>query len=162
MANDERNHVRISTASRMFLVTLARTIDAHTLADPPYGHTVSFREIFDLVLIHHGHLPPADNERVNQHLKHLREILATREPATLAAGPVPRPIRPDMRVRRDSTALVEHASVIRALRRLVYTDKIVELSAAYRYCEIVGIPTAALSPDDGSGGQGVSAGLRPE
>ncbi|MFA5860673.1 MAG: hypothetical protein WDA16_03165 [Candidatus Thermoplasmatota archaeon] len=165
MTNDERDHVRISTASRIFLVTLARTIDARTLADTPYGHTVSFRKILDLVLIHHGHLPALDNERVKERLTHLREILATREPASLATGPVPRPIRPNARsLRRDDTALIEHASLIRALRRLVYTDKILELPAAYRYCEIVGIPTAALSPEgsDGSSGQGVPTGLRPE
>src|SRR5687767_14940138 len=112
MSNDERDHVRISTASRIFLVTLARTIDARAFADTPYGHTVSFREIFDLLLIHHGHLPAADDDRVYQHLTHLRQILATREPASLATGPIPRPIRPNMRVRRDSTALVEHASLI--------------------------------------------------
>lgn len=148
MTSDERDHVRISTASRVFLVTLARTIDARTLADTRHGHTMSFREIFDLVLIHHGHLPAVDNERVNRRLAHLREILTTSEPASLATGPVPRPIRPTMRQpRRDDTALVEHASLIRALRRLVYTDKILELAAAYRYCEILGIPAAALTTD---------------
>lgn len=155
MMPNERDHVRISTASRVFLVTLARTIDARMIADTPYGHTVSFREIFDLVLIHHGHLPPANNERVERHLTHLREILATQEPPSLGAGPVPRPIRRNMRTRHDTTALVEHATLVRAIRRLVFTDKILELPAAYRYCELVGIPPSAIDPEtsDGQGAQ---------
>lgn len=52
-------------------------------------------------------------------------------PASLATGPVPRPVRPNMRARRDSPALVKHASLIRAMRRLVYTDKILNFAAAY-------------------------------
>lgn len=148
MPHDERDHVRISTATRVFLITLARTIDARTLAGTPHGRTMSFREIFDLVLIHHGHLPASDNTRVNERLTHLRDILATHEPASLATGPVPRPIRPNASLRRNDTALVEHSALVRALRRLVYTDKILELPAAYRYCELVGIPTAAIGPED--------------
>lgn len=36
----------------------------------------------------------------------------------------------------------------RALRRLVYTDKLLTLEQAHRYCDLAGIPRRALDEPD--------------
>lgn len=38
-----------------------------------------------------------------------------------------------------------HEELARALRRLVYTDKLLTLEQAHRYCDIVGIPRRVLA-----------------
>lgn len=41
----------------------------------------------------------------------------------------------------------DHAALGRTLRRLVYTDKILSLADARKYCEIVGLSEDCLAPD---------------
>lgn len=41
---------------------------------------------------------------------------------------------------------MDAAPLVRALRRLVYTDKILSLEVAWAYCDIVGIARAELDP----------------
>lgn len=41
---------------------------------------------------------------------------------------------------------MDHEPLIRALRRLVYTDRLLSLDAAWAYCDVVGIPRAELDP----------------
>ena len=145
MSRDEQNHVRVSSTARTFFVTLARTIDARTLSGTAHGHTMTFHEILDLFLAHHGYLPdPADN--VGQaRFTHLKQILAE-QPTLIARGPVPAPVRPDAR-RRAEASSPDQARLIRALRRLVYTDRILDLQTAKKYCEIAAIPIESLSPE---------------
>ena len=38
--------------------------------------------------------------------------------------------------------------LVRALRRLVYTDKLLTLEQAHRYCDLVGIPRRLLDWQD--------------
>lgn len=40
------------------------------------------------------------------------------------------------------------AAIIRALRRAVYTDKMLSLEAAWRYLDLHGIPREALNEPD--------------
>lgn len=42
--------------------------------------------------------------------------------------------------------------VVRALRRLVYTDKLLSLEDAFRYCDVAGIPREAITKDDARAG----------
>lgn len=44
---------------------------------------------------------------------------------------------------------VDQTALIRALRRLVYTDKLLPLEMAWAYCDIVGIPRNAVAPKAG-------------
>lgn len=39
------------------------------------------------------------------------------------------------------------AAIVRALRRAVYTDKMLSLEAAWRYLDLHGIPREALTPE---------------
>lgn len=39
---------------------------------------------------------------------------------------------------------MNHEQLGRALRRLVYTDKLLTVEQAYRYCDIAGIPRRLL------------------
>lgn len=38
--------------------------------------------------------------------------------------------------------------VVRALKRLVYTDKLLTLEDAFRYCDVAGLPRASITKDD--------------
>ena len=44
--------------------------------------------------------------------------------------------------------MMESAPAVRALKRLVYTDKLLTLEDAFRYCDIVGLPRASIMKDD--------------
>lgn len=41
---------------------------------------------------------------------------------------------------------MERHVLVRALRRLVYTDKLLTLETAWAYCDIVGIPRSEVDP----------------
>jgi hypothetical protein len=43
--------------------------------------------------------------------------------------------------------VIDHATIGRALRRLVYTDKILSLAEARKYCAIVGLSEECLTQD---------------
>lgn len=44
--------------------------------------------------------------------------------------------------------MIEPLQVVRALRRLVYTDKLLTLDDAFRYCDVAGIPREAITKDE--------------
>ncbi len=41
---------------------------------------------------------------------------------------------------------MEQEALVRALRRLAYTDKLLSLETAWAYCDVVGIPRSAVDP----------------
>lgn len=48
--------------------------------------------------------------------------------------------------------MMESAPVVRALKRLVYTDKLLTMEDAFRYCDVAGIPREAITKDDARAG----------
>lgn len=44
--------------------------------------------------------------------------------------------------------MTEQAELVRILRRLVHTDRLLSLEAAWRYCDIVGIPRKLIEQTD--------------
>lgn len=49
----------------------------------------------------------------------------------------------------------------RALRRLVYTDKLLTLEHAYRYCDLIGLPRTTIDEPNSAGGGALDFRNRP-
>lgn len=48
--------------------------------------------------------------------------------------------------------MMDASQAVRALKRLVFTDKLLTLEDAFRYCDVAGIPREVITKDDGRAG----------